>query len=100
MLIRLDVFHRDLSDNNLILWHPKLDQPTDTSTSGTQTSTAHLSSSGGVQERPSVFGIFNDWDMASELNEKGEIPNNTALHRTGAFLFMAMDLLCSLPLSS
>ena len=62
-------------------------------------SSAHPSgsSSEDVQEQPSVLGILNDWDMASQLTEKGEVPNSAALHRTGTLPFMARDLLRSPP---
>ena len=75
-----------------MLWHP-----TDTSRSDILTSTTHPLSLQDVQEQPSVLGILNDWDMASHLTEKGEVPNSATLHRTGTMPFMAGELLCSPP---
>ena len=59
-----------------MLWHP-----TDTSISDILTSTTHPMSLQDVQEQPSVLGILNDWDMASHLTGKGEVPNSATLHR-------------------
>ena len=44
-----------------------------------------------------VKGIVNDWDMASILNDAGEVPTSAAKHRTGTIPFMARDLLVSNP---
>jgi len=81
-----------------MLWHPKLDSPTDEppfdSTSGNAT---HPSMQGDAPDRPSVLEILNDWDMASELTDEGEVPNSAALHRTGTLPFMAIDLLGTSP---
>ena len=59
------VLHRDLSEKNLMF------QVKDGSTKG----------------------VVNDWDMASILNDDGEVPTSTAKHRTGTLPFMARDLL-------
>ena len=75
-----------------MLWHP-----TDTSISDILTSTTHPMSLQDVQEQPSVLGILNDWDIASQLTGKGEVPNSAALHRTGTLPFVAVELLCSSP---
>ena len=45
----------------------------------------------------STKGVVNDWDMASILNDEGEVPTSTAKHRTGTIPFMARDLLESDP---
>jgi hypothetical protein len=66
-----NVFHRDLSENNLMF---KRD--------------AHSNSEKGV---------VNDWDVASHLDDKGEVPTSTARHRTGTIPFMACDLLVDEP---
>jgi hypothetical protein len=81
-----------------MLWHPKLDRHTDTSTSDTPTSIAHPLSSEDIQEQPSVLGILSDSDiMASELT-KSEVPNSAALHRIGILSSMPMmELLPSPP---
>jgi len=42
-------------------------------------------------------GIVNDWDMASHLDDAGEVPLSTARHRTGTIPFMARDLLVENP---
>jgi len=42
-------------------------------------------------------GIVNDWDMASILNDAGEVPTSAAKHRTGTIPFMARDLLVENP---
>ena len=41
--------------------------------------------------------VVNDWDMASHLDDKGEVPTLTARHRTGTIPFMACDLLVDKP---
>jgi hypothetical protein len=63
------VLHRDLSENNLMFKH----------------------------KEGEAKGIVNDWDMASILNDAGEVPNSTAKHRTGTVPFMARDLLVPVP---
>jgi hypothetical protein len=45
----------------------------------------------------SAKGVVNDWDMASHLDDKGEVPTSTARHRTGTIPFMAGDLLVDKP---
>ena len=45
----------------------------------------------------SAKGVVNDWDMASHLDDKGEVPTSTARHRTGTIPFMACDLLVDKP---
>jgi serine/threonine protein kinase len=64
------VLHRDLSENNLMF--DQLDGET-------------------------IKGILNDWDMASLLDDVGEVPISTARHRTGTIPFMAIDLLQAKP---
>jgi len=63
------VLHRDLSENNLMF----------------------------KRKDGAVKGIVNDWDMASILNDAGEVPTSAAKHRTGTIPFMARDLLVSNP---
>jgi len=63
------VLHRDLSENNLMFkFHEGRSK-----------------------------GIVNDWDMASHLDDAGEVPLSTARHRTGTIPFMARDLLVDKP---
>jgi serine/threonine protein kinase len=64
------VLHRDLSENNLMF--DRADE-------------------GGVN------GVLNDWDMASILNQLGEVPAKSATHRTGTPRFMAHELLDDTP---
>ena len=45
----------------------------------------------------SAKGVVNDWDMASHLDDRGEVPTSTARHRTGTIPFMACDLLVDKP---
>ena len=42
-------------------------------------------------------GIVNDWDMASHLDDAGDVPLSAARHRTGTIPFMARDLLVDNP---
>ena len=42
-------------------------------------------------------GVVNDWDMASHLDDKGEVPTSTAHHHMGTIPFMACDLLVNKP---
>ncbi|KAF9461109.1 hypothetical protein BDZ94DRAFT_1264619 [Collybia nuda] len=63
------VLHRDLSENNLMF-----DQVGDL-----------------------TIGILNDWDIASSLDDNGEVSTSTARHHTGTIPFMAIDLLQSNP---
>ena len=60
------VLHRDLSQNNLMFLRTE---------------------DGGVQ------GILNDWDLSSEVDDRGEVPASTANHRTGTVPYMARELL-------
>ncbi|KAJ3488274.1 hypothetical protein NLJ89_g11634 [Agrocybe chaxingu] len=48
---------------------------------------------------PSVRGILNDFDLASELDTEGRVPASSANHRTGTLPFMAKDLLEDWPTS-
>ena len=63
------VLHRDLSENNLMF----------------------------QRKDGKAKGIVNDWDMASILNDAGEVPTSAAKHRTGTIPFMARDLLVENP---
>ncbi|RXW22420.1 hypothetical protein EST38_g3416 [Candolleomyces aberdarensis] len=66
-----DVLHRDLTENNLMLYRKK---------------------DGNVK------GVLNDWDMASFKNALGTIDRLLAAHhRTGTPPFMAIDLLSKTP---
>ncbi|KAG6825926.1 hypothetical protein H0H93_016962, partial [Arthromyces matolae] len=60
------VLHRDLSENNLMFKYTV---------------------------KGKVRGVLNDWDMASYLEENGEIEYSDATRRTGTIPFMACDLL-------
>ncbi|KAF8959300.1 hypothetical protein BDZ97DRAFT_1705268 [Flammula alnicola] len=63
------VIHRDISQNNLMIWRP-----------------------GQTDEIPTI-GVLNDLDLGMEVNDKGEPPLSANHHRTGTFPFMARDLL-------
>jgi hypothetical protein len=45
------------------------------------------------RHRNRVKGILNDWDMASLVDENGEVPPSAASYATGTIPFMAYDLL-------
>ncbi|KAJ2916658.1 hypothetical protein MD484_g3733, partial [Candolleomyces efflorescens] len=66
-----NVLHRDLSENNLMLF---------------------------VDKHGQVKGVLNDWDMASFRDPLGKINRTVdARHRTGTPRFMAIDLLWGTP---
>ena len=82
------VLHRDLSENNLMVWRPK----------GHRTD----------KQRRRALGILNDWDMSSRVerypgmasvvtmvtNDPSRVAEAEALNnRTGTVPFMALDLL-------
>ncbi|KAJ3509556.1 hypothetical protein NLJ89_g5161 [Agrocybe chaxingu] len=48
---------------------------------------------------PSIHGILNDFDLASELDAEGKVTASSANHRTGTLSFMAKDLLEDWPKS-
>ncbi|CAA7261224.1 unnamed protein product [Cyclocybe aegerita] len=80
------VLHRDISENNLMFAHPE-DTP--------ETDRKFVWPAGS----PSVRGILNDFDLASELDAEGKVPASSANHRTGTLPFMAKDLLQNWPKS-
>lgn len=44
-----------------------------------------------------VRGVLNDWDMASPVNDQGDVSSPTASYATGTIPFMAHDLLDANP---
>ena len=62
------VLHRDLSDTNLMLWHRKLVRPTDTPTSGIQTSSRMFTNT----RASLVFSMTGTWLLSSQ--KKGNFP--------------------------
>ncbi|KAM6496760.1 hypothetical protein JOM56_007233 [Amanita muscaria] len=88
------VLHRDLSENNLMVWRPRR--------GGTVGSPGSTSPSSHTR----AFGILNDWDMATHIAQYSGVasvvtmvtndpsPEVDALkNRTGTVPFMALDLL-------
>lgn len=47
--------------------------------------------------QPLLKGVVNNWDMASALNEKKQVPLSATQHRTGTLPFMSIDLLERVP---
>ncbi|KAF8899477.1 hypothetical protein CPB84DRAFT_1847691 [Gymnopilus junonius] len=80
------VLHRDISENNLMIWRPVNKAEVDSEGSeledGAQKSFGQKS-----------FGILNDFDMAVNINDKDKSSPSGASHRTGTLPFMALDLL-------
>ncbi|KDR70433.1 hypothetical protein GALMADRAFT_76151 [Galerina marginata CBS 339.88] len=74
------VLHRDISENNLMIWRPL-----------EETKTSKKS------KAPESHGVLNDFDMAAEVGEDGELLVSAAHHRTGTLPFMARDLLEPVP---
>ncbi|KDR70456.1 hypothetical protein GALMADRAFT_1350349 [Galerina marginata CBS 339.88] len=67
------VLHRDISENNLMIWRPIKERSTES------------------------LGILNDFDMAAEVGDDGELLANSARRRTGTLPFIARDLLAPIP---
>jgi hypothetical protein len=87
-----------------MLRHPQLDgsvgagdEPPSPREFGDTPQTIISRSTQDTTNQRSVLGILNDWDMASELTDEGEVPNSAALHRTGTLPFMATELLTTPP---
>ncbi|CAA7261251.1 unnamed protein product [Cyclocybe aegerita] len=74
------VLHRDISENNLMFERPErqTQNPDESTTPPTPVD--------------SIWGVLNDFDLASEVGEDGKVPASSADHRTGTLPFMAKEL--------
>ncbi|CAA7261222.1 unnamed protein product [Cyclocybe aegerita] len=67
----------DISENNLMFADPK-----------------EVTAPSGATDQPSSrWGILNDFDLGSEIDEVGNVQPSNANHRTGTLPYMATDLL-------
>ncbi|KAF8954455.1 hypothetical protein BDZ97DRAFT_1865056 [Flammula alnicola] len=104
------VIHRDISQNNLMIWRPgqtdripvedSVTQNDHESVGGRDTEDVEpdddskdISSASPPIEEQETIGVLNDLDLGMEVNDKGEPPLSANHHRTGTFPFMARDLL-------
>ncbi|KAF8954465.1 hypothetical protein BDZ97DRAFT_1865083 [Flammula alnicola] len=104
------VIHRDISQNNLMIWRPgqtdkipvenSVTQNDHESVGGRDTEdmepdddSKDISSASPPIEEQETIGVLNDLDLGMEVNDKGEPPLSANHHRTGTFPFMARDLL-------
>ncbi|PPQ97335.1 hypothetical protein CVT26_006569 [Gymnopilus dilepis] len=86
------VLHRDISENNLMIYH----SPSIVKRSTDENDTTFQPGQGGDAIIRSI-GILNDFDMAEavKVDEKGQAQTSNASHRTGTLPFMAIDLVGS-----
>ncbi|KAF8877250.1 hypothetical protein CPB84DRAFT_374602 [Gymnopilus junonius] len=84
------VLHRDISENNLMIWRPVNEVEVDSEGSASDSDSGDSELEDDAQKS---FGILNDFDMAVGVDAEGRSPPSGASHRTGTLPFMATGLL-------
>ncbi|KAH9484451.1 hypothetical protein JR316_0003933 [Psilocybe cubensis] len=94
------VIHRDISENNLMIYQPGVTDKDDNKDSDNSDHDSDPKESVEVEGSsspppPAARGILNDFDMAAVLNPDGgiDLASTPHHHLTGTLPFMAVDLL-------